>query len=118
MDDCAFMSEEMFVKAIGACRKNLRWFPTPKDVIQQYENIVRTIPDTPRVEYKPSMTHEQQMGRIKKIKAILSNNGETPVYVSAKYKSDTPKDKNIVYVPEPFSQNKAHYKKLGCFIGG
>jgi hypothetical protein len=105
------MLEHRFVQAVGACRKASKWFPTPADVNEQYDQIVRNIPepDLPQIDSASLLSPEEESERIKKLREMMRPDEEPTMYINAKYKPDNPMGKNIVYIPDPFQENKRRY---------
>ena len=107
--DCQHMLENRFVEAIAVCRKTSKWFPTVSEINQHYDQIVRNIPEKPMIE-GPRLSAKEEAKHIEKLKAMMEPEKEPTMYINAKYKPDRPMSKNVVYVSEPFEENKRMIK--------
>lgn len=69
------MLENRFVEAVAACRKSSKWFPTPHDIITEYNSIVKQVPqDVPKIPFF-DMTEEQAAENRKWIREHLKMKG-------------------------------------------
>jgi hypothetical protein len=109
-EDCGHMLPDRFRQAVSECRKTSQWFPTTAQINKQYSHIVASITEPLQIDSGPSISPEEERKRMVKIRGMLA---DSPVmYINEKYKPANPKGKNVVYVSEPFAENKRKLKLM------
>ena len=106
--DCGHMQEGRFIQAVAECRRRTKWFPTPVEINEQYNAIVRVaqMKDMPQIEQFPSLSPREEAERLRYLKSMITPKSSV-MYVSERYKPAHPMDPNIIYVPEQGKQ-RAH----------
>lgn len=65
IEDFSHISEEIFLKAIQAYRRQSKFFPTVADILECYQEVVRNIPkpialEEPHIEFTPEEEAERK----------------------------------------------------------
>jgi hypothetical protein len=108
--DCNHMLEDRFLEAISNCRKKSKWFPAPSDIHREYNLLVGQVQDVPQIESGPAISPDEERDRMKKIRDLMSD--QPTMYINKRYKPINPKGRNVIYVPEPFAENKRKLKLM------
>lgn len=77
MEDLGYLSEEMFLSSIRLHRKASKFFPTPADIIEAYNEIVRFAPKPLSLpEARLVFTSEEEAEWKELIKKFRKNRGK------------------------------------------